>query len=98
MTPAETFLSDSGLAITKWNEIEATRRFLNGLQPGQTAKMIEALRKENANLRDGIQALQAANDELAEQNTSQRRYILELLAENRKLSELLDRAMDALEP
>ena len=51
MTPRETFLTDTGLTITKWNEIAATRRFLSNLKPQQTSKMIETLREENENLR-----------------------------------------------
>ena len=56
--------------------------------PGQIVIELRAQTKE----------LHAENDALMEQNTSQRQYILELLAENRKLSELLDRALEALEP
>jgi uncharacterized protein YlxW (UPF0749 family) len=55
MTPSETFLTDTGLTITKWNEIAATRRFLSNLKPQQTSKMIETLREENGNLRITVQ-------------------------------------------
>lgn len=58
---------------------------------------MELLQAQVEELEQKLAAVTAENEQLAEQNTSQRQYILELLKKESGLQELLDRALEALE-
>ena len=79
MTPKAMIFTEMGLPVPGRNDIR-TWLHVDGMEAHGSLRMIQALRLENDNLRGGIQAIQAASEELAEANANQRRYIQELEA------------------
>jgi hypothetical protein len=82
--------------------IETTKLRLKMEQNGEFQALREAAaaadmwRDEAERLKAELAAVSAENEQLAQQNASQRQYILELLEKELGLRNLLDRALEAL--